>query len=507
MDIIKKKLFLGIFLVVTILFCFFRIYPIINQTIPYTFDQGRDFIKVQEIVKYHNPTFIGPTTGIQGLFHGAWWYYFLAIPYFISQANPLGFVSFIFVLSLLQYLLFSWFLKEEFGAEAAVIFATVVATSPYFISTSNFVISSVMTLPFILLFFYFLFRYLENKNGKYIFLLFLSLGFVLESELPTGLFLIPAFLLSLIVLKEFKKFFPNVKYGLIALTGLLIPVIPRALFEIKNHFPEVKIVLGFIQHPKFYNPTPFYMRLIERVNLFYRYYVSLFPDENVLLTLFTGLLIITGLVFGYKKFSAHVKRFFNILLGTFVFLFVLSLFYKDNFWFNYYEGLSYFYVLFLSLAVYGLGKIKLKQLLFRVAPTLVIVAILIIGLFNLRKDLQRSPTMTGMSSQIAVLEHIYKKVGGSELCVRVYTPPVIPHTYDYLFSYYSQSKGFKSPSHDFVNNKCYFIMEAERAASNYQKRIVKWRTENTPQDAVLLKKTQINEDVAVEVWKEKSVQD
>ncbi len=507
MDTFKKKLFLGIFFVVTILFCYFRLNPIIHWTIPYTFDQGRDFLKVAEIVKYHNITFIGPTTGIQGLFHGAWWYYFLTIPYFVSQANPIGFVVFIFILSLLQYLLFSWFLKNEFGSEATIVFASVVATSPYFISTSIFVISSVMALPFILLFFFFLYRYLENKNPKYLFLQFLSLGFVLESELPTGLFLIPSFLLAIVALGEFRKFFPRIKYVLFALAGLVIPVIPRALFEVKNDFPEVKIVLSFIQNPKFFNPTPFHIRFIERVNLFYRYYISLFPDENVMLAIVVGSLIIAGLIIGYKKFTAQVKRFFRILFGTFVFLFVLSLFYKDNFWFNYYEGLSYFYVVFFSLAVYGIQKAKLKISVLNITPTLLAVVIVLMGLLNMRKDLQMPLEMTGMKSQVSVVEHIYKEVGSNELCVRTYTPPVIPHTYDYLFSYYSQSRGLKSPSHDFVNKKCYFIMEVEREASNYQKRIVNWRVENTPADAVFIKRTQINEGVAVEVWEEKSIQD
>jgi len=507
MDTFKKRLFLGIFFIATILFCYFRLSPIIEQTIPYTFDQGRDFLKAEQIVRYRNMTFIGPTTGIQGLFHGAWWYYFLAIPYFVSQANPLGFVSFIFIISLLQYLLFSWFLKKEFGSEAALVFVTVVSTSPYFISTSNFVISSVMTLPFILLFFFFLYKYLEGKNPKYIFLQFLSLGFVLESEVPTGLFLIPAFLLSIIALREFRKFFPKIKYGLFAVAGLFIPIIPRALFEIKNSFPELKIVLDFIQSPKFFNPTPLHIRFVERVNLFYKYYVSLFPNENSLLALTAFALLVVGLVIGYRKFTAQVKRFFRILFGTFIFLFVLSLFYKDNFWFNYYEGLSYFYVMFLSLAVYGIQRAKLKSSVINFAPLVLIGAIVLIGLLNLRKDLQKPSETTGMKSQVAVLDHIYSVVGRDELCVRIYTPPVIPHTYDYLFSYYSQSKGFKSPSHDFVNKKCYFIMEAEREAANYQKRIEKWRIENTPEDGFLIKRTDINKDVAVEVWEEKSIQD
>ena len=507
MDTFKKKLFLGIYLVVTVLFCYFRLSPIIHQTIPYTFDQGRDFLKVEEIVRYHNITFIGPTTGIQGLFHGAWWYYFLAIPYFVSQANPIGFAVFIFILSLLQYLLFSWFLKKELGSEAALVFAAVVATSPYFISTSIFVISSMMTLPFILLFFFFLYRYLENKNPKYLFLQFLSLGFVLESELPTGLFLIPAFLLAIVALREFRKFFPKIKYVLIALAGLLIPVVPRILFEVKNNFPEVKIVLDFIQNPKFFNPSPFQVRFLERVNLFYGYYISLFPDRNSVLAFFVGILIVVGLVVGYSKFTPQIKRFFRILFGTFIFLFVLSLFYKDNFWYNYYEGLSYFYVLLLALSIYGIAKSKFKAALLSKAPLLLVTVTVLIGLFNLKNDLQKPIEMSGMRSQISVMEYLYNEVGDNEFCVRIYTPPVIPHTYDYLFSYYSQSKGFKSPSHDFINNKCYFIMEKEQEGINFALRIVKWRDENIPKSAVQIKKTQVNEGVAVEVWGEKKVQD
>ena len=112
-----------------------------------------------------------------------------------------------------------------------------------------------------------------------------------------------------------------------------------------------------------------------------------------------------------------------------------------------------------------------------------------------------------MKTQVSVVEHIYKEAGVNDLCVRVYTPPVIPHTYDYLFSYYSQSKGFRSPSHDFIKNKCYFVMEKEQEGINFKLRVVKWREENIPLNSTLIKKTQISDNVSVEVWQEKRVQD
>src|SRR3990172_10512254 len=108
------KVFLAMLLLLSIVFCYFRLKPIYLETIPYTFDQGRDFLRAEEIVRDHNLTFIGPTTGIQGLFHGAWWYYFLAIPYIIFQGNPNGFVMSIFLSALAQFVLFSIFLKKKF---------------------------------------------------------------------------------------------------------------------------------------------------------------------------------------------------------------------------------------------------------------------------------------------------------------------------------------------------------------------------------------------------------
>src|SRR3989338_3275443 len=68
-----------------------------------TYDQGRDLLLVSNIVYNHNLTLIGPTTGLQGIFYGPYWYYFLAPLIFLSGGDPQKvavFFSFIGVLTI-----------------------------------------------------------------------------------------------------------------------------------------------------------------------------------------------------------------------------------------------------------------------------------------------------------------------------------------------------------------------------------------------------------------------
>src|SRR3989344_9237476 len=135
----KKIIGAALFIFVIFLFCYFRLKPLYFQTVGYTFDQGRDFLKAAEIIRDRNITFIGPTTGIQGLFHGAWYYYLLIIPFLIFQGNPIGFYYFNFLIQFVSFSFFYFFLKKFFGQKIALIIAYLIATSPYFIFTSLFV--------------------------------------------------------------------------------------------------------------------------------------------------------------------------------------------------------------------------------------------------------------------------------------------------------------------------------------------------------------------------------
>lgn len=85
----KKGMWLGIVLVVIfILTAGIRILQITEYRFPFTFDQARDMLDVRAIVVGYDVRWIGPTTSINGLFLGPFYYYFYALPFWLGAGDP-----------------------------------------------------------------------------------------------------------------------------------------------------------------------------------------------------------------------------------------------------------------------------------------------------------------------------------------------------------------------------------------------------------------------------------
>ncbi len=488
-----------IFLLIVILFCYFRLKPIFLQTVPYTYDQGRDFIKAQQIIRDFKPVLSGPTTGIPGLNHGVWWYYFLAIPYLIFFGLPIGFSVFIFIFSLLQLLLFSYFLKREFGWFPSLMFALLVAGSPYFTMMSFFVINGVLGFPFILLFFYFVYLFLKTDNKKYLFWIFLSLGFMFESELTNGAFTAIAFVIVMFLFKKIKLFIS--KDGLKNIFfGLLIPTAPRILYELIKKLPQTRTILNFIFHPTFHNPKPFYAILQDRISLFKDYLVLVFPIDQPFIIYGLFLISLIGIIIAIIKSKKKLDKFY-LFAPTMLFLFlVMSCFYKDSFWDNYYEGIRYYFILMMTLGFYGFFLVKNK--LVKILPWLLFTLLLIINLLNLYNQIKNSqlPPAQGLKKQIVTVEKMYQiNKNEKDFCVRIYTPPVIPYTYDYLFDYFHDFKQKVRPTTNYTNNQCWYIFESEMN-EHFEFRIKQYRKDNIPATGKLVKVVPVHNDVTFELW-------
>lgn len=165
-----------------------------------------------------------------GLYHGAWWYYFLAIPYVIFNGLPIGFSLFLFIVNLILTGLFFFFLVKNFDFLTGIFFLLIVAGSPYLISTSSFVISSVFVIPFLLFLFYSTYQFLKTRKVIYQFLIFLSLGFVFEAEIPFGLFLIPSYIIALFLTKSFKEMKKKKKKFILFFLGFVYTPFVKSAF-------------------------------------------------------------------------------------------------------------------------------------------------------------------------------------------------------------------------------------------------------------------------------------
>lgn len=494
----KKTLYIALFLIFTI-FCYFRIKPIYLQTVPYTFDQGRDFLKAEEIIRDKHLLFIGPTTGLPGLFHGVWWYYLLAVFYVVFNGLPQGFYIGLFFVSAISTCLFFLFLKKEINTLLALLFLSMVSVSPYFIRTSFFVANNYAIPPFILLLLFGVYMFFKKSKRKYLCIIGFALGFIAEFEFSFGFLMIPSFLILAVFFQDFRKHARQIKSAVVFFMSLIIPFMPRILFELKNHFIQSKSVILFLHNPTATNQQSLEGAIRERGLVFLRYYQDVFFIHGVELIFF--LLFIYFLFFGLKKLHDHKTKtivFFTLLT---IFIFITSLSNKNNFfWSNYLEGIQY---IFLFLAILVLDALRKKRYFFYgiLSMTLVFFA-LNIYLFTSDIIFTTPSPDTGLKAQVERVRYLYKQSGNNNFCVRIYTPPVIPYTYTYLFHFFARVKKYKNPSTEYVNRRCWYIIEQEQDSDVFRARITKWKSENISAKARLLKIRFMDTGTRMEYWEE-----
>lgn len=491
----------GTFFLIVLLFCYFRLTIINSGNVAYTYDQGRDFLAGARIIVDKNPVFIGPTTGIGGLFHGAWWYYFTALSYLILGANPISYYHFLFALHLAVFIVWIYITKKYFGSPASILSSLIIASAPYYVSSQTFAGNNILTIPSFTLFCLTLIGIIflkentlsKKKHFLLAFALGASAGFVAETELSFGLFLAPS-LLALFGLSGQMRRFIFTKVSILGfLSGIIIPFLPRLLFELKNGFLQTKVLLGFFTKPKLYNPRSYSEVLSERIWVFKNYIEQSVGSNFLVWVGVFGILIFAYLV--YKKISKKDSRskeqnnYQNVVLNFSILLsglFVFCLVYRDPFWGNYYEGIQVgFLVLFLAII---LSIQKLSKKLFYAVMTVSFLLFVPVLADRVNATVNYRANISGLKLQQTIIEHIVKSQNNRNekvFCARVFTPPVIPHTYDYLWFFYYQNKDIETPRYDFVNNKCWYIIEPEW--KGYEFRLTKWKEGNIPKEATLIK--------------------
>lgn len=480
------KLWQKILLVITLFFyIYFRITPIINEAVPYTYDQGRDFLKAEEIIKTGNIPFIGPTTGLEGIFHGPWIYYLLSIPYFLTNGKPISFYYFFFFINLALNIFFFFFLNKYFNYYIALLFLISTSISDYFIknafSPSNDHLAPFFTIGFI----YFSYKYFLNKKRENLFFTALFSSFILESEFAFGIFLIPSVFISFI-LTEKKDFIKKIHLFIL---GLIIPSTPRILFEIKNNFLQTKNFFKYLTEVT--NKTNINILLIikERFFLFYQYINDLFSYK--LITLFFILVLISSLFYFIKnKKNKWLKFSLFIIFSIFIFSFIYK---KGPFYSYYLNGIQYLFFTIISLILFQLKKTK-KIII------LILIFYFFVNLINFKNSIIKNKIpLIGLRADHQIIKHLIQETKNKDFCLKIYTPPVIPYTYQYLLSYYSQKNQIRIPKNDFYKNKCYMIIDYDE----YKFRINEWRKNNIPDTAKLINKKIFENKTIIELYEKK----
>lgn len=415
----------------------------LNELLGFYYDQARDGLVIRSIIVDHKLTLIGPTSGIEGIFLGPFYYYLLVPAYLVGRGDPAVAASFVgFVNSLTIIVIFligRKLLNNLAGLFAALLFAfswESVGLSRWFANPSP--------LPFFAsLILLCLINLKGQKTGWWLLLAMVALALSLQLEAASAIWFIPAIIISLVYLRvSLSK-----KWWLLGLATFILLSSAQVIFDLKHNFLISKAFYNFLVSEKSFK-TSFWQTVQLRIPFYFKTYSSAFAFEGKQMMVFLFGLITELVLLRVGVFKELEKRFWrvNILLIWILSPLVGFLFYQGNngyVWSYYLSGtLPAVYLLAGLVAVLWFKKLFL-------APLAIIFLFLFLttNIDRMRGYLLQGPpgeNTIDLMSQKQSVDFIYQDAKTTEFNVDVYVPPVIPYTYDYLFVWYGKNKyGFE----------------------------------------------------------------
>ncbi len=444
-----RKYYLLIFIV---LLAFFLRIVFLNNDLFFGFEQGRDFIKIHEILS-GDLTLIGPKTDIDGIFHGAFSYYIPALPFWLSGGNPYLVQLFFVSINSVAIVFLYQFVKSLFNKNAAIISSVLYAVSYSSVVYARWLSNPTLVPALTIFILYFLVR--SKNKPMYLIVVFLLWSIIVHLEIVAAAALLPGIFLYIFL----KKVKVQPKVIILAVFSVLIILSPYVIFNYRHdNILANGIVQYFSTEKENISRTIQFSRFLEEV------VDNVYPSSRSI-ALFIFWLLLT-IPFALKKFDR--KNLFLITVFLFtgpVMYFILGV----NPLRHFYIAMPVFLSIIISCAIVSLGQ---KRAVFGV------VFLLLIFLGNLKVIYNRLPQRrpiflyhaqhTYIGDQKRLLDYIYIDTDTKEFNYEYYSIPYWKNeAWEYLFSWYGERKYGYLPS----TNKTeifYVLIEPEEKQPLYQ---------------------------------------
>lgn len=440
----------------------FRMHGILDGSFSFTYDVGRDLLAVEDIVLQQNPTLLGPTTGVEGVFYGPWWYYVLAVPFVFTGGNPQGIAFFIALIGLLNIILGFIVGKKIGGDFLGVVCASIIAVSPFFIDTSSQIWNPNVIPTLVLLVMLGLWYVIDNQktSRKIWFVLGLLIALIVEMEIIFGFLFGIAFIFSSIIF--LRKKLATSRFAFFAV-GILAIEAPRILFEIRHEFLMTKRVLAFLGETSKSTTFSIFTKanLVEIQSAFGKLWSDTLAGENELIQILLLAFFVYVSTIYYRRALPFEKFFLKFTVITFIIFIGAFAFFTEGIWRHYLIGLPILFVFFAGISL----NLLRQHFSFSKVTFVLLFAILwlIINPFKFFIALSKPPWEGDEAvyrNHIAIIDYIYRESDGKEFKYVLYTPPVHDYTYRYLFSWYGKKRYNRVPS-DQNAKLSFFIIEPD----------------------------------------------
>jgi len=467
---LKKELrshkFIYLLLLITFLGgLFVRVYRT-GQILGFYYDQGRDAIRIWELWHNFDVFLIGPTTGIAGVYRGPFYYYLIAPFYLISGGNPLLPSYFLALLSMIAVLVL-YALGTKIADRATGLFVAILASFSFYIMVASRWLSNPtpMLLLSVLLVWNLFFIHDNNlkkpistskKNLVYGWsLLGMIAGLSLFHFGSSGeFFYFPAIAVFAIWQvarnkKGFKGFREVISFKSIifSLGALLFTASPLILFDyLKGHILSQNLHTFLFEQESF--KSDFKTVFAERMDFYY----SVFTSKIFHWIRRRGEILLIGVGVSFLAFIPKFLRndYIKIVMLLLFSPIVGLLFFQGNFGniYDYYmTGYYLIFILLFGVVLGSLWRYKLGKLFVLYFFFVFLTWNGMISRYHIIAGVDGENTIA-FGNQKQAIEWIYEDAEGKPFNVDVYVPPVIPHAYDYLFTWYGSLDEYYPPSNE-----------------------------------------------------------
>ena len=456
---ISSHIFIYLLLFLVVLGAIFvRVYRV-DQILWFYFDQGRDALVIWDFWHKGDLFFVGPTTGIAGIFRGPWYYWLIAPIYLVGGGDPIWPATFLSLLSVVA-VIFIFILGKEIAGRSAGLIAAIIASFSYYIMIASRWLSNPTPMLIIsVLIIFSSFRIIDSKKPtKYWLLILFLLGMAMQFGSAAEIFYFPV--VALIVIWKRKTLSKRLLF--VSFCLLVISFLPQIIFDIRHQ----GILSGNIQ--KFlFEEGSFKLSFWEIIKIRLPFYWDMFTNK-----IWPGEpnLIKSATVMGFLVFVANWREIlknnkFKITLLFWISPMIGMLFFQGNYGNVYDYYFTGFYLIFILLFS------TIFSFLLRSSFGLILLVTFFFFFFKINLPLIKNfitagvdgPTTVAFGNQKQAVDWIYEDLPAGRqvpFSIDVYVPPVIPYAYDYLFVWYGPKIAGYEPSKDVIN-PLYTIYEVD----------------------------------------------
>ena len=414
-------------LFILILAFYVRVYRV-GDLMGFYYDQGRDALVIWRLWHEGKLFLVGPVTGLAGIFLGPFYYYLIAPFYLMGGGNPVCPAVFLAFLSVCGVFML-YYLGWKFQDRTTGLFAAIIGSFSYYLVLAGRWLSNPTPIMLTsMLFLWSLWMIIKSKKNYWWIVSVLIIGISLQLESASAIFYLPV--LAVFAIWQRKKF-PNLKTIIYSGLIFLLTLVPQILFNFRhdnllfNNFINEIVEKGSFK-------LSFWQVFGERVDYIWTvFYSKILPEKSISVLIFS-LLSFYSIYKNHKKINREIKLLLIYILVPVTGYFLFQGNHGNVF--DYYMT-GYYFPLILLFSI-GFGILWKKVL----GKIIVIVFFIIFASVNfqmlaeyLGTDLQ-DENLVVLGNEVKAVNWVMDDAKNKgEYNVLIYVPPVIPHSYDYLF--------------------------------------------------------------------------